>query len=444
MNPARRTVLVALCFVVSACSLTAYAQLESTRIAFLSQRDGNHEVYVMSVDGTTPVNLTNHPAIDNHPVWSPDGTRIAFHSDRDRSSEVYDVYIMEADGGNVTRVTDGVGSSASPGWSPDGTQLTFQSTRGGALDIYVIDANGANLTRLTDDAYSNSTPTWSPDGSQILFVSSRTGGYDIYSVSPSGGALSAVIEHPTFDGFPAWSPDGSQIAFHSYRDGVANVYIGDANGTNPVTNIVRLTTDPIEAMEPSFAPDGSLIAFRTRRHGRIQIYTIDPITLAEVRLTNTASHEAAPDWSPVLAPTSFVVLVDVKPGSEDNPINLRSKGVTPVAILTTAAFDATQVDGETVRLGTDEASIAHGKAHYEDVNGDGSIDWLGHFRTRKIGVDADTSSLTLVGQTLDGVPLSGSDLVTLRGGKLRGAPSLTSVGKRPTTWGAVRREGVLR
>ena len=277
-------------------------------------------------------------------------------------------------------------------------------------------------------------------------MSSRSGGYDIYAVSPNGGAPSAVIEHATFDGFPAWSPDGSQIAFHSYRNGVADIYVGDANGMDPVTNIRQLTWDSSEAMEPAFSPDGSLIAFRTRRHGRshMQIYTVNLVTLAEEQLTSTATHESAPNWSPFLAPSSYSVAVDVKPGSEDNPINGASKGVTPVAILTTDTFDASQVNSTSVRLGPNATTIAHKSAHYDDVDGDGRIDWLGHFRTRDIGIDSDTSSLTLVGQTLGGIPLSGSDLVTPRGGKGRGAPSLTAAAKRVTTWGSLRRGDAIR
>ena len=306
MQSHTRAALWSLCAAIALSAFAASAQLEGTQIVFTSQRDANHEIYTMDPDGMNPVNLTNNAAIDNKPAWSPDGSKIAFHSDRDRTAEVYDVYIMDADGTNVTLVTDGVGSNSDPDWSPDGSQLTFQSDRAGSWDIYTIDIGGTNLTPLMADGYSDTTPAWSPDGSQIIFVSDRTGSNDIYSVSPAGGTPVAIIEHAAIDGFPAWSPDGSQIAFHSYRDlnGIADIYIGDANGTNPVTNIWRLTEDPVEAQEPSYAPDGSAIAFRTRRHGTgaIQIYTIDLTTLVETRVTDTATSETSPEWSPFAGP----------------------------------------------------------------------------------------------------------------------------------------------
>jgi len=108
---------------------------------------------------------------------------------------------------------------------------------------------------------------------------------------------------------------------------------------------------------------------------------------------------------------SISVDIDIKPGSFPNSINLKSKGVIPVAILTTDAFDALSVDAATVAFGPDGASPAHEDVHIEDVDYDGDLDMVLHFKTQETGIAAGDTEATLTGQTLDGVPIVGSDSV---------------------------------
>ena len=84
------------------------------RIAFVSLRDGNWEVCVMDADGSNITRLTNDPASDSDPAWSPDGTRFAFVSSRLNS----EVYVMDADGSNITRLTNDPAADFYPAWSP--------------------------------------------------------------------------------------------------------------------------------------------------------------------------------------------------------------------------------------------------------------------------------------------------------------------------------------
>lgn len=91
------------------------AQLDDTKIAFTSERDGNREIYVMDADGGNPVNLTHNKAKDNSPSWSPDGTQIAFSSDRDGN---FEIYIMNADGSSPINLTKNLASDTAPSWSP--------------------------------------------------------------------------------------------------------------------------------------------------------------------------------------------------------------------------------------------------------------------------------------------------------------------------------------
>ena len=117
-------------------------------------------IYVMQADGRGPVNLTQHPAADDMPAWSPDGKRIAFFSDRDGVS---DLYTMNADGTDLIRLTDAVGGDEAPAWSPDGQYIVFQSDRadlGRTWQIYVMRADGSGQTQLTNNPFGATNPSW--------------------------------------------------------------------------------------------------------------------------------------------------------------------------------------------------------------------------------------------------------------------------------------------
>ena len=193
------------------------------RIAFVSDRDGNQEIYVMNADGSGVTNLTNNPSDDYSPTWSPDGRRIAFLSERDGNPEIY---VVNADGSGTTNLTNNPSDDYSPTWSPDGRRIAFLSrrrdcTEGGSVDeIYVVNADGSNVTRLHQgNCIEDIDFAWSPDGKRIVFSQfdyGRTDRKDTtgnYMINSDGSGETPLSESPlSCQGF-TWSPDSKRIAF---------------------------------------------------------------------------------------------------------------------------------------------------------------------------------------------------------------------------------------
>ena len=217
------------------------------KIAFVSHRDGNFEIYVMNASGSGPTRLTNNPADDGSAHWSPDGSKIAFQSGRDGN---WEIYVMNADGTGQTRLTNNPADDGSAHWSPDGSEIAFHSYRDGNYEIYVMNADGTGQTRLANNPADDHQPAWTPDGSKIAFTSYRDGNNDIYVMNANGTGQTRLTNNPASDGEPDWSPDGSEIAFHSDRDGNHEIYVMNADGTAQT----RLTNIWSQDIEPAWQP----------------------------------------------------------------------------------------------------------------------------------------------------------------------------------------------
>jgi Tol biopolymer transport system component len=148
---------------------------DGTRIVFSSNEDGDEEIWVISADGTNPIQLTGNELRDFDPEFSPDGRSIIFASEAD-SPGFTKIYVMNANGGEARLLND-LPVSYSPTWSPDGSRVAFVSSGSGDGDIYVMDADGQRVFLLTvdDNGAEDRTPKWSPDGRWILFASNREG-----------------------------------------------------------------------------------------------------------------------------------------------------------------------------------------------------------------------------------------------------------------------------
>ncbi len=427
--------------IVLASGVAHAADLSNTRIAFRTERDGNPEIYVMRPDGSGQENITQDPGDDRGATWAPDGGLIAFASDRDGQLEVYSA--APQPGAATTNLTQRPDHDHRPAWSPLGDRIAFTAEGDGNREIYVMNADGTGQTNITNTGALDQSPAWSPDASRIAFMSGRSGEQAIHTMNPDGSDVRQLTAGSREVGGAAWSPDGSRIAYFARVTGYFEIYVMDWDGAYQT----RLTFDDADVRRPTWSPDGSRIAFASNRDdpGNYDIYTMDPDGENIERITTNPARELDPSWSPYLTPDGPAqVVVDVKPGSLRNPINLASGGVTPIAILSTQVaagdatdFDAAAVDVATVRVGPSEAAPRSGRV--VDVDSDGDLDLLLHVRTRDMGVAGTDSVLCLTGATVEGLAIKGCDGITIVPRRGR-APRGLAMGRNfpnpfnPETW----------
>jgi len=271
-------------------------------IAFSGSRNfTDSEVFLMNADGTGRTNITNHPAGDFQPAWSPNGSSLAFTSTRAVDGS-RDIWVMNRDGTGPAQLTTDPATDQGATWSPDGTQIAFVSERDGNQDIYVMHADGTNQTRLTNDPERDDYPDWSPDGSKIAFMSMRDGNAHIYVMNADGTNQMKLTSGSRPAVTPAWSPDGTKIAFTSddVLDGFVtalDIYVMNADGSGRT----RLTDDEANDSDPSWSADGNKIAFVSERAiatGHLEIFAMNADGSGEVNLTNDPGEDVSPDWSP--------------------------------------------------------------------------------------------------------------------------------------------------
>jgi Tol biopolymer transport system component len=188
-------------------------------ILFVSDRDGNNEIYLMNTDGSNQHNLTQNPANDYFPMWSPDGSKIVFASNRDSSNEIY---VMDNDGGNLVNLTNHPANDSYPSWSPDGNSIAFLRNtirEGIQSEIYIMDTNGDNVRQIAAAHFSNmSLLSWSPNSKQIMFFSEQYGlgnnGQSEWETVLINVETAQSIVLDLFRGYSVfWSHDGQKIMF---------------------------------------------------------------------------------------------------------------------------------------------------------------------------------------------------------------------------------------
>lgn len=239
--------------------------------------------------------LTQGTAANTQPAWSPDGTKIAFTSNRDGNN---DIFVMNADGANPVNLTHNPGEDSFPAWSPDGTKITFTSNRDGNNEIYVMNADGSNQVNLTKSPANDFKPTWYTQSglltstSRILFTSDRNGHNQIYAMNPDGSNVVDLSKNTFNDSAPDVLFTGGKVVFASDRDGNQEIYVMGLDGSNPT----NLTQNAAADVQPGWSPDGKWIAFVSNRSGSNQVYVISADGKQIILLSKSGQDMQYPAW----------------------------------------------------------------------------------------------------------------------------------------------------
>ncbi|HEX6262250.1 MAG TPA: hypothetical protein VF097_05315 [Actinomycetota bacterium] len=317
-------------------------------IAFSVQTEGGWDIYVVNPDGTGLRPLAVGPHDEIHPVWSPDGSRLAFVTERGGAGNLH---IVRADGtgrresfgspvemfapawspdGRAISMADADGSlythepflpsggtrtishpsrvraMGSPSWSPDGGRIAFVGG-GDQPQIYLWDLGAHEVAQLTEMMERPTSPVWSPDGSRIAFLNrwaregcsgvdldtSQDGSFGLHIVEPRT-ALTTRLFDRACHGVPAWSPDGSRIAFVGGDVPALTVTVLDINAPeNPVMAI------DVEGEIPAIAwsPNGNLVAYSTPGSVRVA-----PIGGEPREIVSGIGEVGGISWQPVPGP----------------------------------------------------------------------------------------------------------------------------------------------
>jgi len=267
---------------------------DGTQIAFTSERDGITQIYVMGADGKEPKNLSNAPKRwDGRPAWSPDSSRIMFSTsayDQKANESFGEIWVMNADGTNQVNLSkEHAHSDYKAVWSPDGKRIVFAGYTKEKSAIWVMDADGTNAKQLTDQGGEDSPAAWSPTGKQILF----TRGYTkpvLWLMNADGTNARAIT-----DGEDAvWSPDGEQIAFISALEGFNELYLMNSNGSN----IRKAAPEPKTAdLGFVWSPDSSQILVRVNQYSpNLGLLMLIDVGSKKRTMIVSDAYCGQPDW----------------------------------------------------------------------------------------------------------------------------------------------------
>jgi Tol biopolymer transport system component len=265
----------------------------------LGDDDGSSSPDAISIQ--PPVNDADLPT---SPDAGPGGPWVAFVSNRLGN---FDIYIVHPDGTGLRPLVTESGNDLYPSWSPEGARIVFASNQGdaGTYALFVVDVASGTIaplitnqaTALTKGSFRDNTPSWAPDGSVVYFSSNRSdaGTFDVWSVQPDGGSLKQVTNGTNILGGPVAAPDGTTIALAEA-----------ASSTTQVDFITLATKSPavftaLGDYEPAFAPSGAQLAVTSTR------YSVDnpeivllgvPGATSPFRLTNNPGVDGEPAFQP--------------------------------------------------------------------------------------------------------------------------------------------------
>lgn len=365
---------------------------DGTRIAFDRNISLETHVFVMNATGTNPVAITSGASTNVEPSWSPNGQKLVFVSSRSGTRR-REIWVVNADGTGLVQLTTNVqlGSDSSgpiysgdfnPSWSPDGSSIAFASDRNGLsnAEIYVMNVDGTNQTRLTNITTYDRSPTWSPDSQRIGFESGFGNGINIMNRDGSN------IVNATRDGFNAtWSPDGEKFAFNRYDSstGEFQIFIMNVDGTNAI----KVTNNAFDSLAPNWAPASSSPVPTSNISGHVRDGGGNPITAATLTLTGpvgtpprTAQTDGNGSYSFAGLPFGSYRIDIAKPGFGFIPTSIDITNLSSDRTIDFIGYVAFSISGQVTGLDGNSIQVrvsgSQDRSVFTDSNGNYSFEIL--------------------------------------------------------------------
>lgn len=291
-------------------------------LSFISERDGNREVYLIQPDGQGERRLTKSPEADYNGPSTPDGRYLLVTSVSESDQKhPQRFWLHPLSGGAPKPLGPARSVLRSPSFSVDGKFLFFEGSSTGLREVYRLTIDGQRVTQLTSNRQGNFQPSVSPSGDRVVFVSSRDQVAELYLASSSGGPAKRLTQTERDEWQPQWSPDGKTLLFGSDREGADRLYTLAVDGSAP-RRVSSEPRDPFTIEESaSFSPDGKRVLFvhRQREHKDklciVELATQKRIVLYEHKTEHATEPVFSPDGKQVaftlgLGASSQVYLID--------------------------------------------------------------------------------------------------------------------------------------
>ncbi|MBK8135284.1 MAG: PD40 domain-containing protein [Chloroflexi bacterium] len=306
-------------------------------VAFSLRENGQTDLWAVPITSRTPIRLTNDSADERDPIWSPDGTKLAYSSNRDGN---WELYIFDFLTEQTRQMTFNLAYEGSPSWSPDSNWLVYETYQTGNLDIYVLPVTDVNATvqAIVQNPSGDMRPAWSPqegqDGRLIAFVSWRDGNGEIYvlSLDDVGSPFNLTGTVAADEDYPSWSPNGLFLAYSAVDAGIEKVFVKSmADPAAPPMLIGR-------GRAPSWSPDGSALIAAVDT-GSVTDLTVYSFGGAEAipQIIRVPSRANRPSWTAQPLPSALVNAGGLPAGTSALYVEQETRfanGLYPLGILT--------------------------------------------------------------------------------------------------------------
>jgi TolB protein len=259
------------------------------KIAFVSKRSGNKEIYLMDYDGHNVQKLTANGSININPDFSPDGREIIYTSYKRGNP---DLFRRELFSGAEALISARRGINITGAFAPDGKRIALAMSKDGNSSIYLLDKAGNQLVRLTNSGAIDVSPAWSPDGSRIAFVSDRFGKPQVFVMNADGNDVRRLTTSGSYNVGPRWSPKGDRILYCRMEGSQFQIH-----GINPDGSGDTQLTFEGSNEHPRWSPDGRFITFSSKRGGKEALYVMRADGSGQAVVSRGKGDDSHPVWS---------------------------------------------------------------------------------------------------------------------------------------------------